>query len=188
MYKMNMIRLSYFSLTLLVLLSGCNQFTQNKEEANMYVDIPAIINAQQSRLTTDNPSVLKRVQVDEKVEKMQVQNIDWEKELTLFNELDLNKAAFRGQFEEKKGRNGGVSYAAKEEDMLIRLVEIERDSVSELPIRISAIWLNKNMLYETSRKLSIEFSDNKISRYKVDTKQKLRFGKEQTLCVEGIIL
>lgn len=183
--------MKFLSLLLLFIAAlhlGCeNVSSNNPSESKLYTDVPAVVSSLQNELKKSNPSVLKTVQVDEKVEKIITKDIDWEKELTLFQDLDLNKTAFRGQFSEQKTIDGSIKYVAKTDDMLIRSLDVQMDSKSQKPVRISATWKNSNILYETYRKLTMDLASGKLSRYAVDTKQKLRFGELQTLRIEGII-
>lgn len=175
--------------SLLFFFASCENITDTQtNEVNQYADIPALVASLQSELKKANPSIQKTVRVDSKSEKITVKDIDWEKELTLFQELNLNKSAFKGQFVEQKEQDGSVKYTAKEKDMLIQVLEMKLDTKTQKPIQVSAFWKNSNILYETSRNLSMELVNGKLSKYTVDTKQKLKFGKMQLLRVEGVIL
>lgn len=176
-------------LSIAFLFASCENITSTKsKEINLYADIPALVITLESELIKSNPSIQKTVQVDTKTEKIIAKNIDWEKELTLFQELNLNKSALRGQFIEEKSKDGSLKYTAREKDMLIQVLEMKFDSKTQKPLHILAFWKNSNVLYETSRSLSMELVDGKLYKYSVDTNQKLKFGKMQHLRVEGIVL
>jgi hypothetical protein len=180
---------SLFLFSLVFFFASCENVTDTQtDQVHLYADIPALVTSLQTELKNANPSVQKTVRVDGKSEKITAKDIDWEKELTLFQELNLNKSAFKGQFTEQKAQNGSVKYMAKEKDMLIQVLEMKLDTKTQKPIQISAFWENRNILYETSRNLSMELVDGKLRKYTVDTKQKLKFGKMQMLGVEGVIL
>jgi hypothetical protein len=95
-------QLSLTGLFLLLLAAGaCQQPAPDKPAPGQapYFDVPAFIQAQAALLEKENPGASKAVMEGSQVqERKTMQNLNWQKELAAFSELDLNKPAFRNTF------------------------------------------------------------------------------------------
>ncbi|MGV3587740.1 MAG: hypothetical protein ACO1OF_12100 [Adhaeribacter sp.] len=67
--------------------------------AGQYFDVVGFVEAQTTLLEKEKPGAVKTVSENQKTtESKKVQNLDWEKDLETFRELDINKPAFRNAY------------------------------------------------------------------------------------------
>jgi hypothetical protein len=93
--------LSSIGIFLSLLLAGaCQEPGQKPAPAPaLYFDVPGYIQSQVTVLEKENPGALKSVMEDQQTrERKALHNLQWQKELAAFAELDLNKPAFRHTF------------------------------------------------------------------------------------------
>ena len=78
--------------TFLVLsLAACQQKEISNKQIE-YVDLQGFFIAEANRLNAQKPTITKSVCINEKKEsKLLNKSIDWEKELSVFKEADINK-------------------------------------------------------------------------------------------------
>lgn len=172
-------------LLLLLFLASCTQ-SENKIQSKSYYDLAGLMNQQISDLSEKKPVVDKTVILVDKQERIETKDIDWNKELELFIQADLNKQSYQSGYTiDVKDKR--VNYQLKAgEKLSVTGLTIEFDE-KDLPKHIEATIHTKNYLYESDKKLTAELVNNQLKSYKIEGYQELFVGSRKHFSVEGKI-
>ncbi|KIA90842.1 hypothetical protein OC25_24505 [Pedobacter kyungheensis] len=157
----------YIAVFALALLS-CNQ--RKAAEANtgfLYFDIKGYFGKEISRMQKLNPTVQKTVSVNGEAEHKASRIADWEKELAIFVNADINKTSWRGSFKINQ-ENGADVYTSDNKKIPVKKVVVEKSDAQINKVEI--IIDNKNILFQTQDTLTY-YPD---SLYQIKKQQKIR--------------
>lgn len=168
----------YIAVFALALLS-CNQ--RKAAEANtgfLYFDIKGYFGKEISRLQKLNPTVQKTVSVNGNTDNKATHIADWQKELAIFVNADINKTSWRGSFKINQ-ENGADVYTSDNKKIPVKKVLVERSNakINKLEIIID----NKNILFQTQDTLTY-YPD---SLYQIKKQQKIRLLNQKKYLVVG---
>ena len=164
-----MIRLSIF---LLFSLIAC---TPSPEPATHFYDWKKELN----RLSSSPLSVKKTVILDGTTEIIDSVQIDLTKEWALFQEADLNKPAYALSYEDRSAP-GIIHYMLKKgEELPVRSFQIALDSAGR-PAVVEFVISSENLIYTTSKKLSMRLSSGRVVSYTISGSQALRWFSTPT--------
>ena len=173
-----MIKKSYILVFALALLS-CNQ--RKAAEANtdfLYFDLKGYFAKEISRLQKLNPTINKTVSINGETENKVTTIADWQKELAIFVNADINKTSWKGSF--KIGReNGADIYFSDSKKIPVKKVLVEKTD-SKIN-KIEVIIDNKNILYQSEDTLTY-YPD---SLYQIKKQQKIRLLKPKKYLIVG---
>ncbi len=173
-----MIRLS---ILLLFSLLAC---TSSPEPATHFYDW----NKELNRLSSSPLSVKKTVILDGTAEVIDSVQVDLAKEWALFREADLNKPAYALSYE-NRSTPGLIHYVLKKgEDLPVRTFQIALDS-SGRPVTVDFEISSENLIYLTSKKLSMHLVSGRVVSYSISGSQALRwFSSPTRYSVSGVVL
>lgn len=173
-----MIRLS---IVLLVSLFAC---TSSPEPATHFYDW----NKELNRLSSSPLSVKKTVILDGTAEVIDSVQVDLAKEWALFREADLNKPAYALSYEDQSAP-GLIHYVLKKgEDLPVRSFQIALDSAGR-PSTVDFEISSENLIYQTSKKLSMHLISGRVVSYTISGSQALRwFSSPTRYSVSGVVL
>mgnify|MGYP000085141081 CR=1 FL=1 len=173
-----MIRLS---ILLLISLVAC---TSSPEPATHFYDWKKEL----TRLSSSLLSVKKTVILDGTAEVIDSVQVDLAKEWALFREADLNKPAYALSYEDRSTATV-ISYVLKKgEDLPVRSFQIVLDSASR-PASVDFEISSENLIYATSKKLSMHLVSGRVVSYTISGSQALRWFSSPTLySVSGVVL
>lgn len=173
-----MIRLS---IVLLVSLLAC---TSSPEPATHFYDW----NKELNRLSSSPLSVKKTVILDGTAEVIDSVQVDLAKEWALFREADLNKPAYALSYEDRSAP-GLIHYVLKKgEDLPVRSFQIALDSAGR-PATVDFEISSENLIYLTSKKLSMHLISGRVVSYTISGSQALRwFSTPTRYSVSGVVL
>ena len=173
-----MIRLS---IILLVSLFAC---TSSPEPATHFYDW----NKELNRLSSSPLSVKKTVILDGTAEVIDSVQVDLAKEWALFREADLNKPAYALSYEDRSAP-GLIHYVLKKgEDLPVRSFQITLDSAGR-PSTVDFEIYSENLIYLTSKKLSMHLISGRVVSYTISGSQALRwFSSPTRYSVSGVVL
>ncbi len=129
---------------LIVLLLSCQAPTTAPKKL-FYPDISSYFHKEIQRLQEAKPSVEKTIHINKQKETKRLSSINWEEELSLFIESDINKPAFEGLYRIKAAGNE-FTYSALDEKLKTREVKITYNAAAKIE-RIAISNHNKNSLY-----------------------------------------
>jgi hypothetical protein len=95
--KIKIMRNCILLLPFILLLASCGEKSTSKGKP--YFDIEGFFNNETIQLKKDSAYFMKSLDSDGKTDEVSNKNPDWKVELQLFNEADINKAAFIGKMQ-----------------------------------------------------------------------------------------
>jgi hypothetical protein len=143
-----------------------------------YFDLKGYFNKEATTLKAKQPLVSKRVLVDDKAEEKQVKVSDWQKELSVFIDADINKAAWAGEFS-SKNTPSGITYTSNSDKVPVKALQVLKANgvVKGIIITIH----NSNYLYSSSDTLSY-YPD---SLYKIRKRQEIKLMSPKRYEITG---
>lgn len=160
-------------------IAACQQKEISKKQIE-YVDLGGFFSAEANRLNAQKPTFTKTVCLEGKKEsKLLNKSIDWEKELSVFKDADINKPAFNGMYQISKLPNKTV-YTALNKKNLVQRIEVDWN-LAKKPSGIRIFQLTKNMIYCAADTLSY-YPD---SIYSIHKKQEVRVLGTTVYTIEG---
>ena len=166
-------------LLLIFLLGACSSGTQQKKSrALQYFDLKNYIAKEARRLTLLNPEIDKYVEVNHSGEHKKLKITDWQKELSVFSDADINKSAWQGLFKLNSDKDV-KTYISDNEKVPVKSLSIryKNGKISSLKILISTV----NSLYTSNDTLSY-FPD---SLYEVKKTQHIKLLNEKNYHITG---
>ena len=158
---------------LLILVFALAFFSCNQREAAkantelLYFDLKGYFGKEIIRLRNAKVKVDKTVSINGISEKKSLLITDWDKELAIFVNADINKTSWKGSFKVSR-QNGVESYTANSKKIPVKKVSIaHKDSrISKIEIIVN----NKNILYQSIDTLTY-YPDQ---LYQIKKQQKIR--------------
>lgn len=136
---------------ILVIFSGCFSAGQKNARRKIYFyDLQAYFTKTAERLNQENPTISKSVAKNKITEKHTIKVANWNTELALFIESDINKGAWRDSYS-KDSSATKIIYTAKDDDLKTRKIEIWMDQGK--PKKFTIETKADNMLYHTIEEL-----------------------------------
>jgi len=166
-------------LLLIFFLSACTSGTQKKQlRALQYFDLKDYIAKEAKRLSLQNPEVDKYVEVNKAGEHKKLKIADWQKELSVFSDADINKSAWQGLFKLSE-RKDSKTYVSAHKKVPVKSLSIQykNGQISGIQILISTV----NTLYTSNDTLSY-FPD---SLYEVKKTQHIKLLNEKSYLITG---
>ncbi len=134
-----------------ILLPSCKPEIKNDGATAKYFDLKAYFKADAARLSGIKKSTLKTVTHNGTTESKEVNINNWERELSLFSESDINKPAWRDSYKVQTTPTM-VIYMATDDDLKTREIIINKTGGKVKYITIYNY--TKNILYYTNEKLT----------------------------------
>ncbi|MFD2514064.1 hypothetical protein ACFSRY_09320 [Pontibacter locisalis] len=181
------------SLGLLLAATACERpapptFT---EEGAPY-DLTAYLQQQKQRLVAEQPMVLKSVTTENQpTETVQTDKVDWEDELAVFEQTDLNRPALQEYYvkQETVLENGSVAIEYRKTENSEPLVQYLRLVISpdKQLQQLNAVLQDENPLFFSRRKVRLDADPvtGNISSYNVQGVQKLIFSDSLHYAVDA---
>lgn len=170
-----------FFLVLLLATTACERPTPpTSAKAGASYNLTAYLQEQIERLQAEQPPVLKSVTTEgTQTETIQASEVDWEDELAVFEQADLNRPALEEYYtkQEQVLGNGSivVEYNRVEDaEPLVHYLRLELTPDRRLK-QLNALLQDQNMLFFSRRnvQLSTDPASGNISGYRVEGVQKL---------------
>jgi len=170
------------------ILFGCQN--QGKNYIGKYFDLKGFIQLEADRLNKENAAVVKEVSINEEIEKKKMGNVDWEKELEVFSEADINQPAFEGQYRvdtafinRSKGTFSEINYSTSNTDLKTQSIKLyflrNTDHVYKLEISRNV----QNFLNDKKRTLEYISGHS----FRIEQYQKIILMKPKKTIISGKI-
>lgn len=148
-------------------LSSCENIQTRKMSENLYFDLNGLLQNQILLLDSLRPEVKKITVIDgvKEAQETKFDSTDWLREMEIFFEVDINEPILRGAYKLEEEIIGDsirlLSYQALDKENLeIEFLNVYYPTDEERPSQISAVFTEKNALYDSKRSLQLNF-DNK---------------------------
>jgi hypothetical protein len=161
-------------------------------EVTQYVDVKGFIEQQQKLLQQRKPLVKKAWTVGKELEEKQTSEIDWETELALFEQADINKPAYARTYTVQQGADGRTwTYEPNaSENVPVRLLKVTLDSAERIE-QLEAELQVENNLYTSQKLLRLTCAEREgiwqIVSYSINGSQQLRFMQPKVFEVSGVL-
>ena len=165
----------------LLLITSCTNTPKTYEVQNQpYFDIKGYFEEQALKLNAQKPLIYKVVYKGTQKEAKEIKIENWEKELSLFAESDINKPAWRNSYSSERSEDTTV-YKALTDDLRTKEIKVVKkgDRVISIYIENGA----SNALYRSNETL-FYLAD---SLYTITKKQKVRIIGENSYEITGKI-
>jgi len=164
-------------LALLLSLVSCKppDVRQNKSS---YFNLNAYFAVQSQKFAKANFSVLKTVSRNGEAETKKVKIANWQGELSVFSESDINKPAWRNSYKTTVSGNF-IIYKATEPDLKTREIILKKENDHLIYLMVFNVVTNS--LFQTREKLTF-YPD---SLYLIQRKQHVRFLGTNDYLIQG---
>lgn len=176
---------------MMLLFFACDNPAETNQP-NVYFDVAGYVKTQITALKRQNPTVEKQTRIKEKSQNQTVKNVDWNRELELFTQADINKPAFRNSYDVARPDALTYRYTLKptEEKLTVRSLTVQIDAQTRQPRLIEAVLRTQNLLYESERKLTLESGPGagagwRVKQYKLTGFQQLTYFGKNDFFVQG---
>jgi hypothetical protein len=183
-----MIKLQNLYIYSLFLVLSC-QNQERQTVANKYFDVKGFVNTQMADFEARKPTVTKRITMDDSVDVLTTNAIDWKSEFELFLQADINKPSYQASYEISRPDSNTYNYYLKStEKLLVKNLMIVLDSLSKKPIFIKVLVKDVNKLYNSEKNLTM-ICDSKgvVQSYEVSGFQHLTMSDLKKYSVSGKI-
>src|SRR6478736_4311680 len=187
----------FLSVAFVVLLFSCNR--QNLVYDKPYFDFDSLVSNQVHQIASSKAKVIKKTFLNGKRDSaiLLPDTTHWKHELDAFQQLDvINKPLFKGNYQttnqEDDHSNLFVrSFTTKMKSPVPEVKFFYQDGFKKLK-KIESVFNESNVLYSTSRKLTLEFEEQQgmavITKYKVQGFQKMILSDSVAFSIEGKLL
>jgi len=177
-----------------VLLVACNR--ENLKYDKPYFDFDSLVHTQVHQTVLAKAYLIKKSFLNGKKDSttLEPDTSQWKHELDAFQQLDvINKPLFKGQYQSKEQPDEHSNllmrvYSTKMKSPVPEVKFYYQDGYKKLR-KIESVFNESNVLYSTSRKLTLEFEQQHgatmISGYRVQGFQKMIFSDSVKFWIEG---
>jgi hypothetical protein len=129
---------------------ACRKSKVSEPSKKSYFDLKTYFEKEAVRLSKLNPSLKKRVSINEDEQSQTLKITNWPTELEIFKEADINKSSWKGEFTISK-QNNQWQYQTKNPKIPVKLIEIIETEGQVKSIKI--IKSTHNIFYQTTDSL-----------------------------------
>lgn len=162
----------------LCLLAACTDQPGRSAAGTSYFDLQSYFKQEATRLNQARPLVEKTVMVNGEEEKKKLNIPDWQNELSVFADADINKSAWKGAFKVSKMTDGDI-YATDEDKIPVKEVRVFKKDNKITGIRI--FMRTENYLYNSLDTLAY-YPD---STYQISKVQHIRLLNKKAYKITG---
>ncbi|MEY2894781.1 MAG: hypothetical protein RIS42_500 [Bacteroidota bacterium] len=178
-------RISFF-LLFTSLLWACKP-TVDESASPVFYPWEKYLTAQIDSLSKHPQAVHKTILLDGKKEEKQVSNMDWKQEWAMFLHADLNKPAAASGYD-NLSEDGFVWYSLKSnENLPVKKLYIQLDALDR-PAKVEIEIDEKNFLFDTHKKLHMNFTDGRVQTYSIEGSQQMRWMSPTHYQLMGVLL
>ncbi|UBM60572.1 hypothetical protein LAG90_07950 [Marinilongibacter aquaticus] len=168
-----------------VFLAACQ--SDSAKKVSVFFDLTAFSEKVAENMKQLNPKVKKHNFINENDEETSLSTVNWDRELELLKQADINKAAFETSYTiEEKGKE--LIYTLKPDaDLRVKQLHIEKDEHNEVS-RVHATLGSENYLYHSGKDVEFEFQDERLKAYHIKGWQKLFIGEKKDFEIDAQVL
>lgn len=145
------------------------------ELSQPYFDVKGLVEAQLSLLTKEKATLKKTANIEGEEEKGKPEDLNWKKELKLFEQLDINKPVLLRSYSIDSLRGEGqlsISYKALDPDLKVREMNVVLNENGEAE-EVKGMVQEENTVYLARRYMTLKLENGKIQSYKLEGFQKI---------------
>lgn len=186
------------SVGMVFLLVSCEQAELKESEVteiSQYFDVEGLLAANAEELLQREVKLSKVASFGGEVEKTTIwlDSAAVIRELDVFRDADINKPEFADSYRKEVTQENGievVSYLAEDkEELNVNYLRVFMDAETEEVERLEALFSNKNILYNSTRLLKVEFGKVGAAQlphsYTIEGVQKMIFSKPANYTIKA---
>lgn len=157
------------------------------EDQRYYYDLPKCMQHQVSALQKMGKHVRKRLTKDGQTQTVEHSDVNWNEELELFIESDINRPAWRGAFSAdtvELERMLVITYRTNNKEIPVKSVVVTLDRASQQCLQLTIDRLTENFLYSSNQKLFFTPGEG----YSIKGHLKVPFIFESEFSVESVFI
>ncbi|OHX66526.1 hypothetical protein [Flammeovirga pacifica] len=183
----------YLITAIVVFLAFSCDFNENIDEKHQVYnfDLKSLIEQQAKVLDQTKVSIKKHVEYDNKKEDVSIKEVDWSKELDIFNDADINRPIFKESYqktEKKEGDYNVIKFNSQNDKNDVKWLSISKDNngkIRKLMFEIST----KNSLFQVSKKGELLFDDKEIlENYSLEGTNQIVFLGDKYFAVNAKVI
>lgn len=176
----------YFFLLASFLFVACKPSVEESAKPVFY-PWEKYLTAQIDSLAKHPEAVHKTILLDGKKEEKRLKEMDWKQEWAMFLHADLNKPAAATSYD-NLSEDGFVWYSLKANESLpVKKLYIQLDALDR-PAKVEIEIDEKNFLFETHKKLHMNFADGRVQTYSIEGSQQMRWMSPTHYALMGVLL
>lgn len=169
-----------------LLFSAC-QGTSETSRTRHYFDTRTWMESLLTGLESGKPEVEKTWVYDGQRQTRAVKDIDWDKELRLFLDADLNKSSFVTSYDSLKEAYRTVYRLKPGEKLPIKELHILLDSTGR-PSEMYCVRHSENTFFTTGSEIRLAAENDRLTAYEIRSVQKLLWFRPDSSFVSGQII
>jgi hypothetical protein len=175
---------SFLILSCMLWACGNDEIVQQK---NNYYPWESFLSKEIAYITNGQHRLQKSVILDGEKEDKVLTNVDWKKEWALFLEADLNKPAYQSAYDHFT-EPGMIWYSLKPgENLSVKKFVLHIDA-EERPTKVEIEVSQKNLLFETHKKLFMNFAEGHVETYYIEGSQQMTWTNPTEYKLMGVLL
>lgn len=176
----------YFFLLASFLFVACKPSVEESAKPVFY-PWEKYLTAQIDSLAKHPEAVHKTIFLDGKKEEKRLKEMDWKQEWAMFLHADLNKPAAATSYD-NLSEDGFVWYSLKANESLpVKKLYIQLDALDR-PAKVEIEIEEKNFIFETHKKLHMNFTDGRVQTYSIEGSQQMRWMSPTHYALMGVLL
>lgn len=166
---------------------------QHDSSLGYFVKTESLITTQAQSLDLSSPEVAKSILANGQGENHNTHDVDWEKELAVFKELDISKPGLQHSYSITQPDSHTRLYTLKsDEHGKVQWLKVIFGNDSTQIRSLEGLIKQTNYLYQSEKLLQISFHPNRqgeesLAGYQIESRNKILFGSEETLKIKGEI-
>ena len=141
------------SFFILLLCSGCQSAPEQMQKNDLtYFDLKGFFEKESARLSKTSPFITKTVRVNDFSETKRIRITDWNKELEIFKDADINKNSWKGLFKITK-LSDKEQYTTDSKKVPVKVLTVSYKKGSTQVNELSCLQIvvkNTNLLYNST--------------------------------------
>ncbi|MCS6821655.1 MAG: hypothetical protein NZ551_07285 [Microscillaceae bacterium] len=161
-----------------------------------FFDVETFIKTQIELLNEYKPKIAKKLKINDMYDSITTRKVNWNKELAIFLQADINKPAWKNSFNKQEQKNNWgtqITYQATEKQVPVQKLTILVDTPRQNIISLEAILLKDNYFYVSEKKISFKskkFAQNRymLVEYAMSGYQRISFFGKETYSFQAVII
>ncbi len=181
-----------FLLALVIVSCSLPEQKGNDLMAKKYFDLDSLVKRQIKQLESLNPTVNKSITIGGKQEKKEFQSMDWEKELSVFINSDINKPKLLDLYKIEESTNGNetlnVYEFLKKGATGVQKMNITKGSSTKYIQKVEVESLERNALFSSHKNIALVFEGNQLKSYSMKGFDKVAMRDTMWYDLEGFLV
>ncbi|MBB3697368.1 hypothetical protein KMW28_04255 [Flammeovirga yaeyamensis] len=173
------------------IIFSCDVITSEEENHQLYnYDINALIQKTVKDMDQTEVIVKKKVNYDGKTSEISVSDINWDSELEVFNDADINRPIFKDSYkkvETKEGQDIKIKYTSQSDKNEVKWLEITQNDQG-ITTSIQFLIKSKNALFQKEKVGKLTYSnDGFLNQYSIQGNQDVVILGQKNYNIEAFV-